>query len=71
MLLRLLPYSPSDVLDGGMVTLATFALNIFYPGILLGDGSQWKARRASKSQTSTDIETPDHHSLDRSTPQNK
>lgn len=30
-----------DVLDGAMITLATFTLNFLYPGILLGHSSKW------------------------------
>lgn len=29
-----------------MITLATYTLNILYPGFLLGDGRTWKQARA-------------------------
>lgn len=33
---------PLDVLDGGMITLAFYCMNIFHPGCLLGNGKEWK-----------------------------
>ncbi len=37
----------SDVLDGSMITLATYCLNIFHPGPLLGSGKEWKRPRGA------------------------
>ncbi|KAJ3488238.1 hypothetical protein NLI96_g2984 [Meripilus lineatus] len=31
-----------NVLDGGMITLAFYCMNIFHPGCLLGNGKEWK-----------------------------
>ncbi|GJE86154.1 RTA1 domain-containing protein [Phanerochaete sordida] len=47
-----------DWLDGGMITLATFTINIFHPGFLLGRGETWKAARqaASDAETATSSE---------------
>ncbi len=35
-----------DVLDGGMITLATYTLNFLHPGTLLGGGREWKRDHA-------------------------
>lgn len=48
-----------DWLDGGMITLATFTINIFYPGFLLGPGPTWKNER---EVAASDVETADHGS---------
>ncbi|THH01813.1 hypothetical protein EW026_g958 [Hermanssonia centrifuga] len=35
-----------NVLDGGMITLATYTLNFLHPGTLLGGGREWKRDHA-------------------------
>lgn len=38
-------YSPAyliDWLDGGMICLAMFTMNIFHPGLLLGTADAWR-----------------------------
>lgn len=43
-----------DWLDGGMITLAMFTLNIFHPGFLLGHANTWKEEFAMKSLVNPD-----------------
>ncbi|KAJ3558822.1 hypothetical protein NM688_g700 [Phlebia brevispora] len=51
-----------NVLDGAMIVLATFTLNFFHPGFLLGHSSAWnrKARveTTRSSETITDLPDP-------------
>ncbi|GJE99943.1 RTA1 domain-containing protein [Phanerochaete sordida] len=42
-----------DWLDGGMITLATFTVNIFHPGLLLGRGNRWFGKHIDASGTSS------------------
>lgn len=38
-----------DWLDGGMIVLAMFAVNIFHPGFLLGPGKTWNAQMSAQT----------------------
>ncbi|KAI0093552.1 RTA1-domain-containing protein [Irpex rosettiformis] len=38
-----------NVLDGAMITLAVFTINIFHPGFLLGNGHEWRRQRGIDS----------------------
>ena len=46
-----------DVLDGAMIVLATFSMNFFHPGWLLGHGDTWKSEKQLRKLQET-------HSLD-------
>ena len=35
-----------DVLDGGMITLAFYCMNLLHPGRLLGSREEWKRTRS-------------------------
>ncbi|KZT00333.1 RTA1-domain-containing protein [Laetiporus sulphureus 93-53] len=45
-----------DWLDGGMISLAMFAVNVFHPGILIGPVEQWKQK--IRSEEDVDERTP-------------
>lgn len=40
-----------------MITLATFTINFFHPGFLLGKGSTWKVEKETRTR-GNDVETP-------------
>ncbi|KAI0327744.1 RTA1-domain-containing protein [Cubamyces sp. BRFM 1775] len=44
-----------NVLDGAMIVLAMFTVNLFHPGLLLGKADRWNA----KSPSEADSENPD------------
>ena len=50
----------SDVLDGAMIVLASFTLNFFHPGLLLGRGDTWNRKHYEPETKSLDTmtETP-------------
>ncbi|TFY57327.1 hypothetical protein EVJ58_g7087 [Rhodofomes roseus] len=45
-------------LDGGMITLAMFCLNLFHPGYLLGKRNTWKASRVDSEKLTSEPATP-------------
>ncbi|KAH9829049.1 RTA1 like protein-domain-containing protein [Rhodofomes roseus] len=45
-------------LDGGMITLAMFCLNLFHPGYLLGKRDTWKASRVDSEKLTSEPATP-------------
>ena len=54
--------SYADVLDGAMITLATFTLNFLHPGWLLGEGpwpneEYWETQRAHSPSIDTYAES--------------
>ncbi|KIP03964.1 hypothetical protein PHLGIDRAFT_214753 [Phlebiopsis gigantea 11061_1 CR5-6] len=56
-------------LDGGMITLATFSINIFHPGFLLGKRHVWKNWRAEGKCSSSDgADRADLETLGRESP---
>ena len=40
-----------DVLDGTMIVLAMFTLNILHPGLLLGRAYTWSSREPSEADS--------------------
>ena len=48
----------TDWLDGGMIVLATFTINICYPGFLLGRGDMWN--KPATGVDSNDSQTVRH-----------
>ena len=54
-------YSPLymiDWLDGGMVCLAMFTMNVFHPGLLLGKADTWTPIAPAPASSQTDVKTP-------------
>ncbi|KAH9912222.1 RTA1 like protein-domain-containing protein [Fomitopsis serialis] len=45
-------------LDGGMITLAMFCLNVLHPGYLLGKRETWKASRGDSEKLNSEPATP-------------
>ncbi|KAJ3488235.1 hypothetical protein NLI96_g2983 [Meripilus lineatus] len=62
-----LAYHPTvaDVLDGGMITLAFYCLNICHPGVLIGPGNVWK-RPQSIAETIQVEEVHSEKTIDKS-----
>ena len=50
-----------DWLDGGMITLATFTINFFHPGFLLGRADTWRNEREVNTDEPRDVDTPVDH----------
>lgn len=46
----------TDILDGGMITLATFCMNVLHPGFLLGNGRTWRHEERSQRTKNEDAE---------------
>ncbi len=44
-----------DVLDGAMIVLAMYTLNVFHPGFLLGRANVWSSANKTPSEADSDI----------------
>lgn len=56
MILTLNRRYPTDVCDGAMIVLATYTINAFHPGRLMGDGTHWAWHAHAPLPSQLDIE---------------